>query len=238
MADKEFKLPSSSLSEIKKLMIAYAKSKSPSSLADLNKLTGINTTIISSNNGFLDSINAIQGGNTKESTAIGKKLGLAFVNNIDSEISSNLRQLLISVEFIESMITALEIKPRTSEDFQSHIAYSLGKEYKGRTATGTGTLVELLKLADFIEEKEGLLYHKSNSAIGEVKEVKTQERKETPKQEEKELDGKNPSLTKQITKNLGSNVTLNINIQLTIPETENEKVYESFFEAMKKHLLS
>ena len=238
MADKEFKLPSSSLAEIKKLMIAYAKSKNPSSLADLNRLTGIHTTIISSNNGFLDSINAIQGGNSKEATTIGKKLGLAFVNNIDSEISSNLRQLLISVEFIESMITALEIKPRTSEDFQSHIAYSLGKEYKGRIATGTGTLVELLKLADFIDEKEGLLYHKNNSLKGEVKEVINQERKETPMQEEKEFAVENPSLTKQITKNLCGNVTLNINIQLTIPETENEKVYESFFEAMKKHLLS
>ena len=137
MPDKEFKLPISSLIEIKKLMIAYAKSKSPKSLADMNKLTGINKSIISSNNGFLDSINAIQGGNSKEGTPIGKKLGLAFSNNIESEVSSNLNQLLSSNEFIESMMTALEIKPRTSENFQSHIAYSLGKEFKGGLATGT-----------------------------------------------------------------------------------------------------
>jgi len=94
MADKEFKLPSSSTNEIKKLMIAYAKSKSPSSLADVGKLRRINTTIISSNNGFLESINAIQGGNSKEATATGKKLGLAYVNNMESEVEINLRQLL------------------------------------------------------------------------------------------------------------------------------------------------
>lgn len=234
MPDKDFKLPISSLAEIKKLMIAYAKSKNPSSLADVNKLTGIHRTIISSNNGFLDSINAIQGGNSKEATPIGKKLGLAFANNIESEISANLYDLLSSNEFIESMITALGIKPRTSEDFQSHIAYSRGKEFKGGIATGTGTLVELLKLAGTIEEKEGLLYPKSESKKDEVKESKTVE---TVKNNEGQENSK-PSLTKQITSSLGSSVTLNINIQLTIPETENEKVYESFFEAMKKHLLS
>jgi hypothetical protein len=234
MPDKEFKLPISSLIEIKKLMIAYAKSKSPNSLADMNKLTGINKTIISSNNGFLDSINAIQGGNSKEGTPIGKKLGLAFANNIESEVSSNLNQLLSSNEFIESMMTALEIKPRTSEDFQSHIAYSLGKEFKGGLATGTGTLVDLLKLAGTIEEKDGLLYPKAAAVKNEMKETETPE---VPSYKQEKEESKS-SLTKQITSNLGSNVVLNINIQLTIPETENEKVYESFFEAMKKHLLS
>lgn len=33
-------------------------------------------------------------------------------------------------------------------------------------------------------------------------------------------------------------VTINLNIQLTVPETTDEKVYDKFFEAMKKHLLS
>lgn len=36
----------------------------------------------------------------------------------------------------------------------------------------------------------------------------------------------------------GNNVTININIQLTIPETRDETIYEKFFAAMKKHLLS
>jgi hypothetical protein len=37
---------------------------------------------------------------------------------------------------------------------------------------------------------------------------------------------------------LGSGVTMNINIQLQIPETDKPEVYENFFAAMKKHLLT
>jgi hypothetical protein len=33
-------------------------------------------------------------------------------------------------------------------------------------------------------------------------------------------------------------VVINLNVQLTVPETTDEKVYDKFFEAMKKHLLS
>lgn len=236
MAKKDFKLPISSAGEIKKLITAYAKAKTPSSLADAAKLTGMNTTVISGNNGFLDSINAIKGGNSKEATEVGKKLGIAIANNIESEIESNLRELLEANEFVESMITALGIKPRTSDDFQSHISYSLGKELKGQVATGTKTLVELLKSAGMIEEKDGILYPKKGSAA--PKSSVTAAQKEKPNESESEGNEPKTSFTKQLTRNLGNSVTLNINIQLTIPETENEKVYESFFEAMKKHLLS
>lgn len=236
MAKKDFKLPISSTAEIKKLLTAYSKAKAPSSLADVAKLTGMNPTMISGNNGFLDAINAIKGGNSKEATDVGKKLGLALANNIESEIESNLRELLEANEFIDSMMTALGIKPRTSDDFQSHISYSLSKELKGQVATGTKTLVDLLKSAGMIEEKDGLLYPKKSS--GEKKADVTETQKENQAESEKEVGETKDSLTKQLTRNLGNNVTLNINIQLTIPETENEKVYESFFEAMKKHLLS
>lgn len=236
MSKKEFKLPISSSGEIKKLMTAYAKAKAPSSLAHVSKLTGMYTTAISGNNGFLESINAIKGGNSKEASEVGKKLGLAFANNIESEIESNLKELLEATEFIESMITALGIKPRTSDEFQSHVAYSLGKELKSTVATGTKTLVELLKTAGMIEEKDGLLYPKATSIERKADATATQKQKLNDG-DDNENEPKN-SFAKQLTKNLGNNVTLNINIQLTIPETENEKVYENFFEAMKKHLLA
>ncbi|MDD4604602.1 MAG: DUF5343 domain-containing protein [Bacteroidales bacterium] len=44
------------------------------------------------------------------------------------------------------------------------------------------------------------------------------------------------ALTKTIQGKNG--ITININIQLTVPETTDEKVYDKFFESMKKHLLS
>lgn len=238
MADSELKLPHSSFSELKKLIIAFAKSKTPSSLSDLNKLTGIHKTLISSNNGFLESINAIQGGNSKEATEIGKKLGLALSNGMESEIEKNIQLLFSQNDFIESMLTALEIKPRSSEDFQSHIAYSLGKELKGRNKTGAGTLIEMLITGGIIEEKEGLLYPKKHLAtIPESKKANEVNIQTEPLMATEE--NLTSIATKKIVNGLGNNnVTLNINIQLTIPETENETVYENFFKAMKKHLLS
>lgn len=236
MAETEFKLPCSSFPELKKIMIAFAKSKSPASLSDLNKLTGISTTNISTNNGFLDSIGMINGGKKKEATEPGKKIGLAFANNMDDEASRVLNSLLTENEFLESMITALGIKPRSNDDFQSHIAYSLGKELKGGLKTGTGTVLEMLLFSKIIEEKDSLLYPK-------IAERDDTTKLKTKNEEINKVSSESPNtnsglLTQRITNELGQNVTLNINIQLTIPETENEKVYENFFQAMKKHLLS
>lgn len=44
--------------------------------------------------------------------------------------------------------------------------------------------------------------------------------------------------TSPISGNLDNAIAVNINIQLTVPETADEKIYEAFFKAMKKHLLS
>ena len=44
-------------------------------------------------------------------------------------------------------------------------------------------------------------------------------------------------LSKQI-HSAKTGVTINLNIQLTVPETTDEKVYDKFFESMKKHLLT
>lgn len=238
MPDKEFKLPHSSFHELKKLLIAFAKSKSPNSLDDLNKLTGIHKTLISSNNGFLESIGAITGGNKKEATETGKKLGLALANNMESEVSQQLRLLLTQNDFIESMITALGIKPRSKEDFQSHIAYSLGKEHKGRNATGCATLIDLLQIADIVQDNEGLLQPKDSPSMSQEASTNADPKPQASPDSSPQPDQLGTSFTKRITNEIGNNVTLNINIQLTIPETENEKVYENFFQAMKKHLLS
>lgn len=237
MAETDFKLPHSSFAEIKKLLIAFAKRKAPASLDDLNKLTGIHKTVISSNNGFLESIGAVTGGNKKEATEEGKKLGLALANSIDDQASSHIRNLFSENEFLESMITALDIKPRTNDDFQSHIAYSLGKELKGRNRTGSGALIEMMLYSNMIVENEGLLSPNKKYPILKVNPLpENVEPKLSGTEENKPSDQQ--SITRRLTNELGQNVTLNINIQLTIPDTEDEKIYESFFKAMKKHLLS
>lgn len=39
-------------------------------------------------------------------------------------------------------------------------------------------------------------------------------------------------------KNAATGLNVNVNVELTLPETTDEKVYEAFFRAMRKHLLS
>lgn len=62
--------------------------------------------------------------------------------------------------------------------------------------------------------------------------------------ESKHTIGNNSSIAKKIKENIENGqaiqkeVVININIQLTVPETTNEEVYEKFFAAMKKNLLS
>ena len=236
MADSEFKLPVSSFSELTKLLIAFAKSKNAASLDDLNKLTGINKTLISSNNGFLDSIGAISGGNKKEATPDGKKLGLALANGMEDEAKTQVKKLLSENEFLESMITALGIKPRSVDDFQSHIAYSLGKELKGRNKTGAGSVIEMMEFSGLIEENDGLLSPVKN--VSPSPQPVSLNKEDAQKEVEVKSNSEAPSITQKFTNELGQNVTLNINVQLTIPDTDDEKVYENFFKAMKKHLLS
>lgn len=77
----------------------------------------------------------------------------------------------------------------------------------------------------------------------EIKEVASEidiERKVETR--EKKDEGKT-NMKDEIVKSINNHsnqreVVININIQLTVPETTNEEVYEKFFSAMKKNLLS
>lgn len=51
--------------------------------------------------------------------------------------------------------------------------------------------------------------------------------------------GSSPAVVKQgVAHQLGQGVIVNINIELTLPETEDAEMYDKFFKAMRKHLLS
>lgn len=78
-----------------------------------------------------------------------------------------------------------------------------------------------------------------NNINSEAKTEKTKDEKKSaaePKSEESTT-----SIKDQFSRKLNDSpngLTVNLNIQLTVPETTDEKVYDKFFESMKKHLLS
>lgn len=122
------------------------------------------------------------------------------------------------------------------------IAKSVGSNLlKG--AKSVGLIVDdKVALGDIVIEQEPESDEETNDSSKELK--KTSQKSVQPKKEEspkKETDKnkevKNAGSQLNID-GLGKNVNLNINISLTVPETTNEEVYNKFFEAMKKHLLS
>jgi len=92
-------------------------------------------------------------------------------------------------------------------------------------------------------------------SFAEFEEVDTQQNKEKEKEDDtipvtNEKTKSHEKLNEEDSEKVKSNplvkqfhdsktgVTINLNIQLTVPETTDEKVYDKFFESMKKHLLS
>ena len=98
--DSSFKLPSSSLDEVFKVVQGYANVGKKASLADISKNTGMHTTAISKNVGFLLSLGILEGGRDKATTEIGSKLGLALMHVVPEE-----------VEFILSGIRLIPLAP-------------------------------------------------------------------------------------------------------------------------------
>jgi hypothetical protein len=240
MAD--FKLPSSSYNELTKMIKAYSSNAKGASLDDISQSTAIHRVVISKNSKFLVSAGIIAGGNKKSPTELGLKLGRSLTFNKPDEIIKHWQEIISESEFFRKMLTVLDVKGGMPEsDFIGHIEYSSGQNKSKESRAGSGAIVEILKVANLITESNGKLI--TSQKLEDV-EIEKDEIVENIIEEVKTENStvKTPSLSsnlsKKITNSNNSGVTININIQLTVPETTDEKVYDKFFEAMKKHLLS
>lgn len=102
---------------------------------------------------------------------------------------------------------------------------SAGKLALNHTVNTFRKLAEYAEFGDVGEEKNSKL----------EKEEKQEVQPEEKSKEESQDFGKQLSKQFQESKN---GLTINLNIQLTVPETTDEKVYDKFFESLKKHLLT
>lgn len=154
---EEFKLPASSYEELTKIIKSYGSTKE-ASLDELSKLCGIPPTQISRNSGFLLATNIVEGGKVKSISEKGKDLARTLQHNLPNEISRAWREIIMENEFLTKMVTAIKIRNGMDpQGFQSHIAYSSGQPNNQYVKTGSGTVIEILKLAGLIEEVDGNL---------------------------------------------------------------------------------
>lgn len=92
--------------------------------------------------------------------------------------------------------------------------------------------------------KDLLEQAKQDAAEKNIGELVNDQSEITKRKELKADIGDDPSITKKLKESIYNGqtiqkeVVININIQLSVPETTNEEVYEKFFAAMKRNLLS
>lgn len=157
MADT-FKLPASSYDELIKIIQAYATGKvgQAFTLEDLAKASGMVTTQISRNNGFLIDLDLITAGKAKSPTETCIKLGRAYTHRISDDVVNIWREIIENNEFLKRMISALRIRNGMDKvNFINHVIYSSGLDSNANTKAGAGAVLEILKLAGFIEDKDG-----------------------------------------------------------------------------------
>ncbi|MCM1125684.1 MAG: hypothetical protein NC429_04360 [Lachnospiraceae bacterium] len=194
-----FKLPGSSYDGLIKIIRAYGASKEgvPISLAELAQISGMDRTVISRNNGFLTEMKLISEGSKKAATEICFKLGKAYALGMDEQIKIIWNEIVKNDEFLSRMISTVQIKGEmTKQDFINHIAYSSSNTNTNNTRTGASAIVEILKLTQLIEEKEGKII----AGNGNVSCKGTEERKdvETPLNGDEIIIKKNGSLNRDV----------------------------------------
>lgn len=156
--EDQVKLPASSYEEVAKIIAAYASHGKEASLDDISKLTSMNRTMVSGNNGFLSSIGLIEGGNRKTATSLGRQLGLAIEHSQLEEIARQWRSVASENTFLRNLVSAVRIRRgMDAASLRAHVAYSAGLAKTKGVMTGTGTVIEILKIAGLLAEQDGKL---------------------------------------------------------------------------------
>ncbi|MGB3478363.1 MAG: hypothetical protein WBB67_04300 [bacterium] len=223
------RVPGSSLSEVKKIIMGYAHQDDAVDLEKIAKLTKVSTTSVSRNNGFLMQIGIIEGGKTKKCTEIGKAIGRALEVNLPNEVKKNWQKIIETSEFLSNLVSTVRMQQNNRmsvDDFLAHVLYAAGVVKNQFTMTGAKTILDILLEAELLNEIDGQL-EVAKPATEEV-EQPTIEVEDTGGREHVDQSSKKPLI---------SGPTININIQLELPETEKPEVYENLFKALRKYLM-
>jgi HAMP domain-containing protein len=158
MAEEKFKLPISSYAELIKIIKGYSSFNKEVAPKELTANTGMHETGISGNTGFLAMIGVLTEGRKKMLTESGRRLSNALNHELEDKISSEWRIIIQGTEFLQKMVSAIRIRNGMEiGNFRSHIAFSAGQPKKGYIMAGAGAVIEILKIAGFINDEDGKL---------------------------------------------------------------------------------
>jgi hypothetical protein len=168
MTDDKFKLPISSFDELVKIIKGYGHLEHPAGLAEISKLLGLGTTIISANAGFLTATNILEPGAKKQVTPKGKELSRALEHEMPNEMRAAWRSVVSECDFLSRLVTAVKIRKGMEDStLQAHIAYSAGQPKKPQVMTGARSIVDILRAAELVLEVDGkLVVSEDADAVG------------------------------------------------------------------------
>ncbi|MEX1015047.1 MAG: hypothetical protein WDZ80_07890 [Candidatus Paceibacterota bacterium] len=148
---EKIKLPRSSYEELSKIIIAYSTLDRACSLDDIAHTSGIGKTNVSANNAFLANVEIIEGGNKKQITQKGLKLGRALEHEIEQEVPKAWQEVINESDFLTKMVQAVKIrKGMDSSQLENHIAFSSGEKKSKSVMTGSRAVVDILLASEML----------------------------------------------------------------------------------------
>ncbi|MCL4275333.1 MAG: hypothetical protein KJZ77_15790 [Anaerolineales bacterium] len=220
MSDDKFKLPGSSYEELCKIIRSYGFFDKPFTLDEAAQVTKMHRTQVSRNNGFLGAVGIIEGDRTKTTSDLGKRLARALEFERGDEIASAWRDIVGSNEFLSKMLAAVKIRKGMDEStLKSHIAYSAGQQKTKDVMAGAQSIIDILKSAELLSEKDGQLI--PTSLVYSNSDQITQEDVETTIVNNQKLLP-NTQTIKEIVRSvdLPSGVPVNIQIQISVTPSD------------------
>lgn len=116
----------------------------------------MDNTNVSRNNGFLMLLGIINSGKKKGPTEIGMRLGQALEFEVEDHVSEIWRAICEENDFLRNLVSSVRIrKGMELNALRAHVAYSAGQSKSASVLTGAGTVIEILKAANLISEKDG-----------------------------------------------------------------------------------
>ena len=156
MAEETFKLPGASYDAISRIIQAYNHIGAKTNLDTVAPIAGMAPGEISRSTGFLVSVGLLEGGRDKGVTPVGQRLARALEFKEAADITSAWREALSGQTIIQRIIAAIRVRGgMDTSTLQTQIVYTAGADKNGKTLAGAGAIVEMMRQAGLIAERDG-----------------------------------------------------------------------------------
>ncbi|MGB3680864.1 MAG: hypothetical protein WA990_00095 [Rubrobacteraceae bacterium] len=154
MAENEFRLPGSTYEGLVNTIVAYGTRDEAAGPGDVSKLDAVHQSSVSRTNAFLTSIGILRG--EKVVTPQGRALALALEHRNQAGIKRNWREIVSTNEFLQNVVAAVKLREgMLYATVQAYIAHAAGQPRNKPVMTGAGAIIEILKVADLLKERDG-----------------------------------------------------------------------------------